>query len=430
MDIPSEDIAASSSVAPSGGGGMDSAGVVVANGSAEAESSELNSASLNNPTASPDSIPLDSLSVESHESDDVVPRSGRGAAATDLALLPGVSSSSSAMDSTTSLALSAPLPPDEETGRNKVDSGGSDNSSSQSNGDSSSSSSDGDSSSSTDSESDSNSDDVVLSKRKKSAPGNSDSDDAPLGNKKKLPVKSRGVVAKVKPELKKKGKPEFKGVKRAAETKAGGGQLKRSNSSASNLASAKCSGSPRRRKAKQEEDDEEEESTAVSMGVLKNRNPKQNLVAQFLKRWWFALPPWPPVDYDFRKVLGERKLKWISLEEWEDAEDVDEEGYTKVYEISSFPGVFRDPSGQALDLRPKESCPSYVNFMSKSETELLRLISKAINNQLVELQKSPYDETLNRKNLIQELSKVDRDLAKLERRDGYLKDRNSGVKGE
>jgi hypothetical protein len=27
---------------------------------------------------------------------------------------------------------------------------------------------------------------------------------------------------------------------------------------------------------------------------------KDSLVNQFLKRWWYALPKWPPEDYDVR----------------------------------------------------------------------------------------------------------------------------------
>eukprot|EP00922_Rhytidocystis_sp_ex-Travisia-forbesii_P049768 GHVS01074060.1.p1 GENE.GHVS01074060.1~~GHVS01074060.1.p1 ORF type:complete len:417 (-),score=76.37 GHVS01074060.1:1571-2821(-) len=322
--------------------------------------------------------------------------------------------------STTSLALSAPA---DEKKKRKDDNDSSDSSSSSSH--SGSSSSDQESSSS-DSESNSDSDALPL-RRKKQAPG-SDSDEIPLG--KKNPVKAK--LIKIKPEP--KGSPpeaRMGAKKRGADTKAGG-MLKRSKSSASNLAAVKGCGSSPRRKVKQEEEEEEDQSAGVSMGVIKNRTPKQQLVAQFLKRWWFALPPWPPTDYDFNKVLEQRKLKWISLGEWEDAEDVDEKGYTKVYQISSFPGVFRDPNGEALDLRPKDSCPSYSNFIVKSELELLQLISKAINQQLVELQKSPYDETANRKNLMQELSKVDRDLDKLERREGFLKDKKqltNGVKG-
>lgn len=55
-------------------------------------------------------------------------------------------------------------------------------------------------------------------------------------------------------------------------------------------------------------------------------------------RWWYAWPQWPPEDFDYSKELEKRKLKWVSLEEYEDLDDVDKNGYTKVYQISAFPG--------------------------------------------------------------------------------------------
>ena len=58
-----------------------------------------------------------------------------------------------------------------------------------------------------------------------------------------------------------------------------------------------------------------------------------------------------------------------------------------------FAGVFRDPHGNAIDLRPEEGRPSYRNARQLSELELLQLIAKAIRGQMTDLKTSPFDET-------------------------------------
>lgn len=51
------------------------------------------------------------------------------------------------------------------------------------------------------------------------------------------------------------------------------------------------------------------------------------------------LPSWPPSDFDWDAALKQRKLKVVRIEEWEQLDDVDEHGFTKVYPISNFPGT-------------------------------------------------------------------------------------------
>lgn len=31
-----------------------------------------------------------------------------------------------------------------------------------------------------------------------------------------------------------------------------------------------------------------------------NFNKKEHLVEELAKRWWYALPEWPPVNYDYQ----------------------------------------------------------------------------------------------------------------------------------
>lgn len=52
------------------------------------------------------------------------------------------------------------------------------------------------------------------------------------------------------------------------------------------------------------------------------------------------MPEWPPPDFNYEAELRKRRLKLVTLEEYEDLDDVDEQGFTKVYQISAFPGEF------------------------------------------------------------------------------------------
>ncbi|EKX72827.1 conserved hypothetical protein [Theileria equi strain WA] len=140
-------------------------------------------------------------------------------------------------------------------------------------------------------------------------------------------------------------------------------------------------------------EDEEEEKIEVGH-YSANRKFKDRLVARLLCRWWYVFPDWPPSDFDYNGELSKRKLKLFKIEEFENQENVDSNGYGKVYELSAFPGVFRDYTGQAHDLRPLEGKPCYNNFVKYSEAKLLELVETAINNQLKILENSTFDEAV------------------------------------
>eukprot|EP01069_Polyplicarium_translucidae_P012981 Polyplicarium_translucidae@DN695_c0_g1_i2.p1 len=142
-----------------------------------------------------------------------------------------------------------------------------------------------------------------------------------------------------------------------------------------------------------ETSEDEDLDTPQSAQTRRRGSPKEELVSRVLRRWWYALPPWPPSDHDYSKVLEERKLRLVPLEDWEEAEDVSAEGLKKVYQISNFAGVFRDPSGEAIDLRPLENKPCFAIFTQKSEEELHELLVRALTNQREKLRDSPYANT-------------------------------------
>eukprot|EP00920_Eleutheroschizon_duboscqi_P032638 GHVT01078700.1.p1 GENE.GHVT01078700.1~~GHVT01078700.1.p1 ORF type:complete len:437 (+),score=146.66 GHVT01078700.1:1335-2645(+) len=171
----------------------------------------------------------------------------------------------------------------------------------------------------------------------------------------------------------------------------------------------------RRGAAPKEEEDDDDEIPTFHVSS-KARSPKEMLVARLLKRWWFVLPPWPPIGFDYKAELENRKLKQVTLEEYEDMDDVDKNGYTKVYQISAVPGVFRDPQGRAIDLRPNLGRPCQLYFSKLEELDLLRLIQRAIQMQLVQLNESPTNQDTHIKKLTLELNETSRDVERLERR--------------
>eukprot|EP00746_Dinoflagellata_sp_MGD_P002191 gnl/MRDRNA2_/MRDRNA2_104233_c0_seq1.p1 gnl/MRDRNA2_/MRDRNA2_104233_c0~~gnl/MRDRNA2_/MRDRNA2_104233_c0_seq1.p1 ORF type:complete len:900 (-),score=216.65 gnl/MRDRNA2_/MRDRNA2_104233_c0_seq1:174-2873(-) len=126
------------------------------------------------------------------------------------------------------------------------------------------------------------------------------------------------------------------------------------------------------------------------------RSTKERLAADLACRWWYVLPDWPVHDEArYREELAKRKLRKIDIQDWEFEPDFDKDGLKKVFELGQFKGCFRDSAGKLYDLRNKEGCPSYNNFMKKSQSELCSLLVKAYENQATALSSSRWaDESL------------------------------------
>lgn len=125
----------------------------------------------------------------------------------------------------------------------------------------------------------------------------------------------------------------------------------------------------------------------------KDRSIKEQVVADLLCRWWYVLPDWPPNDDAFYQAeLAKRSLKKVSIDQWEWEPDIDSKGRKKVYELTQFRGLFRNSAGDLIDIRPRDTCPCYTNFMKKDVTELYDLLIVAFENQIKDLQNSKYAE--------------------------------------
>ena len=90
---------------------------------------------------------------------------------------------------------------------------------------------------------------------------------------------------------------------------------------------------------------------------------KLHCVDELAARWWYALPSWPPVDFDYKEALAKNGLRAIDVEEFRAAPEFDAKTkHKKVYQVECYTGVYRDLQGNMLDLRPRETAPTLKNF--------------------------------------------------------------------
>jgi hypothetical protein len=130
---------------------------------------------------------------------------------------------------------------------------------------------------------------------------------------------------------------------------------------------------------------------------------KYSLVYEILKRWWYVLPQWPPLGYDYKPILKEAKLREVSCEAFKFEPEEDAGKLKKVYQMPGYPGLFVDSQvaylillqGTKYDCRDRTNCPSFSNLKEKGQSELANLLEKALDNQIKSLASVPnYDSSL------------------------------------
>ena len=105
-------------------------------------------------------------------------------------------------------------------------------------------------------------------------------------------------------------------------------------------------------------------------------------------RWWYALPVWPPADFNYAAALASHSLRAVDVDTFRSAPEFDPlTGFKKVHAVECYVGIYRDLEGNMYDLRPKESAPSLRNLQRMSLTHLHQLLQKAYSEQLEALQK-------------------------------------------
>lgn len=162
-------------------------------------------------------------------------------------------------------------------------------------------------------------------------------------------------------------------------------------------------------------------SATMQAGDL-NFHSKEHLIEEFSCRFWFALPPWPPMNYDYSPHLLSIGLRRVDAKDWK-REPEERDGLRKVLELDSYTGYFKDSQGKSYDLRPKESCPSLNNFERMETRKLQQLLLKAYEEQLQQLNvqaqlRKEYDAKHERA-LVVELQKKIHKLGNIVRNQGH-----------
>ena len=97
----------------------------------------------------------------------------------------------------------------------------------------------------------------------------------------------------------------------------------------------------------------------------------EHLLYEFSVRWSYALPPWPPADFDYTERLREQGLRKVDNAKFKNEHEIDEATkLKKVYQHDDFAGRFKDSEGKNYNLRPMETCPSLTNFAKLDRVEL------------------------------------------------------------
>ena len=135
---------------------------------------------------------------------------------------------------------------------------------------------------------------------------------------------------------------------------------------------------------------------------------KKYYVHQLLQRWWYALPAWPPLDWDPTQKLRENKLRLVEEKNWKKEVELNSDNFEKCVELPGFKYVYVTKEGKVYDFRPEEGKPSFNNLMKLDDIELhqnivnfnnlMKLddielhqnIVKALQNQLNDLNKKDF----------------------------------------
>eukprot|EP00913_Durusdinium_trenchii_P010178 g9543.t1 len=146
----------------------------------------------------------------------------------------------------------------------------------------------------------------------------------------------------------------------------------------------------------------------VPAAKTRERSAKQALVAKLLCRWWYVLPDWPPKDFDYTAALAEAGFRAVSVEEFEQEAEL-EGNLRKVFALpNGYPGLYRDEQGCLIDVRPVKGRPSYDQLITRSKSELHKLLVLAYTRQLEVLESRARSNDLEtlRQQLRQELAQA------------------------
>jgi hypothetical protein len=157
----------------------------------------------------------------------------------------------------------------------------------------------------------------------------------------------------------------------------------------------------------------EKKDSGSSSNKKRLLKPKGSLVYEVLERWWYALPHWPPENYDVSEKMKENKLRLVKIIDWKKEPKLDNNNFEKCLELPGYKYVYLNTDGKVFDFRPEEGKPSYNNFMKLPEVKLYEYLVKALKAQLEELEKrdSILEKEL-RKEIKEKLDKAEKNLSR------------------
>ena len=59
--------------------------------------------------------------------------------------------------------------------------------------------------------------------------------------------------------------------------------------------------------------------------------PKDSLIVGILRRWWYCMEEWPPIDYDYKEKLKENGFRSVEFSTWKTQPEKDANGYLFEY---------------------------------------------------------------------------------------------------
>ena len=114
---------------------------------------------------------------------------------------------------------------------------------------------------------------------------------------------------------------------------------------------------------------------------------KLHLVDELAKRWWYALPVWPPADFDYKAALKSNNFRVIEASQFKAAPEV-KGGLKKVQENEYYQGIYSDSEGKVYDLRPQDTMPSLSNFQKMDMKKLREVLRTAYQKQLEQIEQA------------------------------------------
>ena len=76
---------------------------------------------------------------------------------------------------------------------------------------------------------------------------------------------------------------------------------------------------------------------------------KEALVNEFACRWNYALPAYPPANFDYAPICKDKGLKVVDAAEFNRLKSTAPKSEKLAYQIDNYVGMFRDREGKCYD---------------------------------------------------------------------------------